>query len=114
MVSTFTLNLVLSVYKGVPGQLSSGGLINFGRFGVDYQLCRLCVSCLILRVKETLVVWLNGNSLVTIKLLYARPRPVESHAGPRKPLSGGHITTSFRRCRYRDAEDVESVEREET
>ncbi|XP_031570565.1 H(+)/Cl(-) exchange transporter 7-like [Actinia tenebrosa] len=32
MVSTFTLNLVLSIYKGQPGDLSNPGLINFGSF----------------------------------------------------------------------------------
>jgi chloride channel 7 len=32
MVSTFTLNFVLSIYHGVPGQLSNGGLINFDKF----------------------------------------------------------------------------------
>ncbi|KAM3826954.1 H(+)/Cl(-) exchange transporter 7 isoform 3-T3 [Vipera latastei] len=32
MISTFTLNSILSVYKGNPLDLSSPGLINFGRF----------------------------------------------------------------------------------
>ncbi|KAM6423776.1 H(+)/Cl(-) exchange transporter 7 isoform 2-T2 [Liasis olivaceus] len=32
MISTFTLNSVLSIYKGNPLDLSSPGLINFGRF----------------------------------------------------------------------------------
>uniref|UniRef100_A0A672L6S5 Chloride channel protein n=1 Tax=Sinocyclocheilus grahami TaxID=75366 RepID=A0A672L6S5_SINGR len=32
MVSTFTLNFFLSIYHGKPGELSSPGLINFGRF----------------------------------------------------------------------------------
>ena len=35
MVSTFTLNIVLSFYHKVPGQLSYSGLINFDRFQVD-------------------------------------------------------------------------------
>lgn len=34
MISTFTLNLVLSIYKGHPGDLSNPGLINFGSFDV--------------------------------------------------------------------------------
>lgn len=34
MVSTFTLNSVLSVYHGVIGELSFNGLVNFGRFSV--------------------------------------------------------------------------------
>lgn len=32
MVSTFTLNFVLSIYHGNTWDLSSPGLINFGRF----------------------------------------------------------------------------------
>ncbi|XP_069762779.1 H(+)/Cl(-) exchange transporter 7 [Narcine bancroftii] len=32
MISTFTLNFVLSIYHGNPGDLSSPGLINFGQF----------------------------------------------------------------------------------
>jgi len=37
MVSTFTLNIVLSFYHNVPGQLSYSGLINFDRFEVESQ-----------------------------------------------------------------------------
>uniref|UniRef100_A0A672S4E3 Chloride channel protein n=1 Tax=Sinocyclocheilus grahami TaxID=75366 RepID=A0A672S4E3_SINGR len=36
MISTFTLNFFLSIYHGKPGELSSPGLINFGRFDGDY------------------------------------------------------------------------------
>ena len=32
MTSFFTLDMVLSVYRGIPGQLSNGGLLNFGNF----------------------------------------------------------------------------------
>ncbi|KAG7504981.1 H(+)/Cl(-) exchange transporter 7 isoform X1 [Solea senegalensis] len=35
MISTFTLNIFLSVYNKNPGDLSNPGLINFGRFPVD-------------------------------------------------------------------------------
>uniref|UniRef100_A0A8C5H7Y3 Chloride channel protein n=1 Tax=Gouania willdenowi TaxID=441366 RepID=A0A8C5H7Y3_GOUWI len=35
MISTFTLNFVLSVYHKKPGELSNPGLINFGRFESD-------------------------------------------------------------------------------
>ncbi|XP_026058023.1 H(+)/Cl(-) exchange transporter 7-like [Carassius auratus] len=35
MVSSFTLNFFLSIYHGKLGQLSSPGLINFGRFDSD-------------------------------------------------------------------------------
>lgn len=32
MTSFFTLDMVLSIYRGIPGQLSNGGLLNFGNF----------------------------------------------------------------------------------
>lgn len=35
MISTFTLNSVLSVYHGNAWDLSSPGLINFGRFDTE-------------------------------------------------------------------------------
>ncbi|CAI9624111.1 unnamed protein product [Staurois parvus] len=35
MISTFTLNFVLSIYNRKPGDLSNPGLINFGRFDTD-------------------------------------------------------------------------------
>ncbi|XP_045571896.1 H(+)/Cl(-) exchange transporter 7 isoform X2 [Salmo salar] len=35
MISTFTLNFFLSIYNKKPGDLSSPGLINFGRFESD-------------------------------------------------------------------------------
>jgi len=42
MTSFFTLNLVLSVYENIPGQISSGGLLNFGQFdNATYQLWEL-------------------------------------------------------------------------
>lgn len=44
MISTFTLNSVLSVYHGNAWDLSSPGLINFGRFDNEvwhrYSPCR--------------------------------------------------------------------------
>ncbi|CAL8342992.1 unnamed protein product [Merluccius merluccius] len=41
MISTFTLNVFLSVYSKKPGELSNPGLINFGRFesnSLEYNL----------------------------------------------------------------------------
>ena len=32
MTSYFTLNMVISIYRGYAGQLSNGGLLNFGQF----------------------------------------------------------------------------------
>uniref|UniRef100_A0A673Z403 Chloride channel protein n=1 Tax=Salmo trutta TaxID=8032 RepID=A0A673Z403_SALTR len=41
MISTFTLNFFLSIYNKKPGDLSSPGLINFGRFESDVSVCGL-------------------------------------------------------------------------
>lgn len=42
MTSYFTLNMVLSVFKGIPGQLSNGGLLNFGSFeNATYEVWEL-------------------------------------------------------------------------
>ncbi|CAG2117503.1 unnamed protein product, partial [Medioppia subpectinata] len=44
MVSTFTLNLILSAYHLHPGQLSYAGLLNFGQFGpadFNYNIAEL-------------------------------------------------------------------------
>lgn len=39
MISTFTLNFVLSIYHGNVWDLSSPGLINFGRFDTEVTHC---------------------------------------------------------------------------
>lgn len=44
MISTFTLNFVLSIYHGNIWDLSSPGLINFGRFDTEVIHCAL-LSC---------------------------------------------------------------------
>uniref|UniRef100_A0A8C7K0C1 Chloride channel protein n=1 Tax=Oncorhynchus kisutch TaxID=8019 RepID=A0A8C7K0C1_ONCKI len=44
MISTFTLNFFLSIYNNKPGDLSSPGLINFGRFESDVSVCLLLSS----------------------------------------------------------------------
>jgi chloride channel 7 len=42
MVSTFTLNVVLSTYHGHPGDLSYAGLLNFGKFeSISYDIYEL-------------------------------------------------------------------------
>nr|XP_015215608.1 PREDICTED: H(+)/Cl(-) exchange transporter 7 [Lepisosteus oculatus] len=49
MISTFTLNFVLSIYHGKIGDLSSPGLINFGRFeseSVEYYLYEIPIFML--------------------------------------------------------------------
>ena len=41
MVSTFTLNVLLSIYHGSPMDLSNPGLINFGSFEVSILILLL-------------------------------------------------------------------------
>jgi len=44
MVSTFTLNVVLSSYHGRPGELNYAGLLNFGKFdNTNYDFVELPV-----------------------------------------------------------------------
>ncbi|KAJ9582590.1 hypothetical protein L9F63_023078, partial [Diploptera punctata] len=47
IVSTFTLNIVLSTYHGHPGELSYAGLLNFGKFdNISYELFELPIFVL--------------------------------------------------------------------
>lgn len=46
MISTFTLNFVLSIYHGNIWDLSSPGLINFGRFDTEVICCAFLFSLL--------------------------------------------------------------------
>ena len=39
IVSTFTLNIILSTYHGHPGELSYPGLVNFGKFDYTSYNC---------------------------------------------------------------------------
>ncbi|XKL65169.1 hypothetical protein PGB90_005255 [Kerria lacca] len=48
MISTFTLNIVLSTYHGYPGHLSYPGLLNFGKFDdLSYELPELIIFVVI-------------------------------------------------------------------
>lgn len=47
MISTFTLNVVLSAYHGVPGNLTYPGLLNLGKFeNFSYQVYELPIFVL--------------------------------------------------------------------
>ena len=44
ITSYFTLNIISSVIKGIPGQMSNGGLINFGEFdNASYNFYQLLI-----------------------------------------------------------------------
>ena len=48
MISTFTLNIVLSAYHGHPGDLSYPGLLNLGQFDkIYYQICEIPLFILV-------------------------------------------------------------------
>lgn len=51
MVSTFTLNVLLSIYNGTPMDLSNPGLINFGSFEgqtyASYEIPLFCVMAIV-------------------------------------------------------------------
>ena len=47
MTSYFTLNMVISIYRGYAGQLSNGGLLNFGQFeNARYEVWELPIFLL--------------------------------------------------------------------
>jgi len=47
IISTFTLNVVLSTYHGHPGDLSYAGLLNFGKFeNISYDIYELPIFVL--------------------------------------------------------------------
>merc|ERR1719209_1195035 len=42
ILSSYTLNFFMGIYKGIPGQLSNGGLLNFGSFeNATYEVWEL-------------------------------------------------------------------------
>ena len=44
ITSYFTLNIISSVIKGIPGQMSNGGLISFGEFDdASYNFYQLLI-----------------------------------------------------------------------
>ena len=66
MVSTFTLNVLLSIYHGHAGDLSFPGLINFGVFSVSLPIFNNCCVlsqnmlsrmnvCLFIRCKGSII-----------------------------------------------------------
>uniref|UniRef100_A0A671RT90 Chloride channel protein n=1 Tax=Sinocyclocheilus anshuiensis TaxID=1608454 RepID=A0A671RT90_9TELE len=67
MVSTFTLNFFLSIYHGKPGELSSPGLINFGRFDSDI------VQYNLYEIPLFIIMGALGEGNVTLSLYIHRP-----------------------------------------
>lgn len=85
MISTFTLNFVLSIYHGNIWDLSSPGLINFGRFDTEVMWPVVQSLFLVLRAQPWLFtegsargLGLLGNSIPSLRL-----SSVHKHHGQR-------------------------------
>ncbi|GJQ72142.1 hypothetical protein Trydic_g3236 [Trypoxylus dichotomus] len=77
VVSTFTLNAVLSAYHGVPGDLSYPGLLNLGKFETaSYEIYELPLFMLIGCIGGLLgALWNHINyKLAVFRMIYLRKR----------------------------------------
>ncbi|KAI4456755.1 chloride channel protein clc family member [Holotrichia oblita] len=77
VVSTFTLNTVLSAYHGVPGDLSYPGLLNLGKLeSISYQIYELPLFMLIGCIGGLLgALWNHVNyKLSVFRIIYLRKR----------------------------------------
>jgi len=80
MTSYFTLNMVLSVFKGIPGQLSNGGLLNFGSFAnATYEVWELGIFLLIGGLGGLLGALFNhiNYKLTIFRMRYITARPAQ-------------------------------------
>ena len=80
MTSFFTLNMVLSVFKGFPGQLSNGGLLNFGQFdNATYAVWELPLFLLIGVLGGVLGALYNhiNYKLTVFRMRYITARPLK-------------------------------------
>jgi len=80
MTSYFTLNMVLSVFKGIPGQLSNGGLLNFGSFeNATYEVWELPFFLLIGALGGVLGAMFNhmNYKLTIFRMRYITARPLQ-------------------------------------
>jgi len=80
MTSYFTLNIILSVFKGIPGQLSNGGLLNFGSFeNACYEVWELPLFMLIGCVGGLIGALFNHMNyrLTIFRMRYITARPFQ-------------------------------------
>jgi len=80
MTSFFTLNMVLSVYKGISGQLSNGGLLNFGQFdNATYAVWELPLFLLVGIIGGVLGALYNhmNYKLTVFRMRYITARPLK-------------------------------------
>lgn len=77
MISTFTLNIVLSAYHGHPGDLSYPGLLNLGKFeNLPYQVYEIPLFMIVGALGGLLgALWNHMNyKLTIIRLRYIRAK----------------------------------------
>ncbi|CAG9817829.1 unnamed protein product [Phaedon cochleariae] len=77
VVSTFTLNIVLSAYHGVPGDLNYPGLLNLGKFdSFTYELFELPIFMVMGAMGGLFgALWNHINFKITVfRMRYIRPR----------------------------------------
>ncbi|XP_018570923.1 H(+)/Cl(-) exchange transporter 7 [Anoplophora glabripennis] len=77
VISTFTLNVVLSTYHGVPGNLSYPGLLNLGKFeSCSYEIYELPIFVIMGAAGGLFgALWNHINYKITVfRMRYIRPR----------------------------------------
>ncbi|VEN38135.1 unnamed protein product [Callosobruchus maculatus] len=77
VVSTFTLNVILSTYHGVPGNLSYPGLLNLGKFdSFNYEFFELPIFLIMGAMGGFFgALWNHINFKITVfRMRYIRPR----------------------------------------
>ena len=80
MTSFFTLDMVLSVYRGIPGQLSNGGLLNFGNFDdATYEVWEMPLFLLMGALGGVLGALFNhiNYKLTVFRMRYITARPLK-------------------------------------
>ncbi|XP_043281524.1 H(+)/Cl(-) exchange transporter 7 [Venturia canescens] len=77
MISTFTLNIILSAYHGHPGDLSYPGLLNLGKFEtIPYQVYEIPLFMLVGTIGGSLgALWNHLNYKMTcFRMRYMKPK----------------------------------------
>ena len=80
MMSTFSLNIIMSIYRGEAGELSNPGLLNFGKFDdINYSMFELPVYLLMGAAGGVFGALFNtiNYKLTVFRMKYLQLRPVK-------------------------------------